>query len=277
MRDKKNKNIAALLAFFGGIFGLHRFYLKQKGKGIAMIILSVFTLGILTALISLIDTIVFLNMDLEKFDHRYNQHLFDRKPEDQKFRYKSYGVPSSSATKRKDRRKSVKTSRVGQDRDKIKTLRTAGIEKFKAYDYEEAIEYFKKALKVDPDDVASNFNIACAYSQMENPELAMYHISKAVQAGFDDFERIRKHEKLAFTRIQPEWEDFQRAGFVFSDETSTLMRKTEEVEKEETGEILYPDKGENILEQLKMLKERRERGMISALQFEEERKKLMSS
>src|SRR5690606_25590470 len=87
MRNYKNKNLAALLAFFGGIVGLHRFYLGQNGKGFMMIILSVLTMGVLGSIIGVIDSIAFLSMSEEKFDFKYNNpdEIVRRSP-----RYRSY-------------------------------------------------------------------------------------------------------------------------------------------------------------------------------------------
>ena|SRR5690554_3589252 len=68
MRNYKDKTLAALLALFGGIFGLHRFYLGQNGKGFIMILLSIFTLGVVTSIIGIIDFVAFLSMSQETFD-----------------------------------------------------------------------------------------------------------------------------------------------------------------------------------------------------------------
>ena len=43
----------------------------------------------------------------------------------------------------------------------------SGVEKYKEYEYEGAIEDFKKALEIDPKDIPTHFNIACAYSLTE--------------------------------------------------------------------------------------------------------------
>src|SRR5690606_28358833 len=87
MRKYKDNNLTALLAFLGGIAGLQRFYLGQKGKGFLMILLSIFTMGILGSIIGVIDSIVFLSMSEETFDLRYNNpdEIIHRSP-----RYKSY-------------------------------------------------------------------------------------------------------------------------------------------------------------------------------------------
>lgn len=65
----KNKTTAALLAFFLGGFGIHRFYLGQGGLGIAYLL---FCWTLIPAFIALIDFIVFLVMDEDKFNAKYN-------------------------------------------------------------------------------------------------------------------------------------------------------------------------------------------------------------
>jgi TM2 domain-containing membrane protein YozV len=64
----KDKNLAAVLAFFGGSVGLHRFYLGQVGLGILYIF--VFPLA---AMIGVIDAIVLLSMNDADFEAKYNK------------------------------------------------------------------------------------------------------------------------------------------------------------------------------------------------------------
>ena len=66
----KNKTTAAILAFFLGGIGVHRFYLGQAGKGILCI---VFCWTFIPAFIAFIDFIVFLTMSEESFDKKYNK------------------------------------------------------------------------------------------------------------------------------------------------------------------------------------------------------------
>lgn len=66
----KDKVAAALLAFFLGGFGAHRFYLGQTGKGILYL---VFCWTLIPSFIAFIDFIVFLTMSKENFDLKYNQ------------------------------------------------------------------------------------------------------------------------------------------------------------------------------------------------------------
>src|SRR5690606_41221281 len=116
MRKYKDKNLAALLAFFGGIAGLHRFYLGQNGKGFLMILLSIFTMGILGSIIGVIDSIVFLSMSEETVDLRYNNpdEIIQRSPT-----YKSYArrqhprkvSDQGHSPERRDRRRSKQECR----------------------------------------------------------------------------------------------------------------------------------------------------------------------
>lgn len=73
--NDRNKVIAALLAFFLGTLGIHRFYLGRTGSAIAMLVLSCTFFGLLvTGPLALIDTIRFLMMSDREFDARYARH-----------------------------------------------------------------------------------------------------------------------------------------------------------------------------------------------------------
>lgn len=64
---RRNRWIAALLAFFFGSFGAHRFYLGHSGTGVAMICLVVFTCGyggIVTGIWAFVDLILILTGSL---------------------------------------------------------------------------------------------------------------------------------------------------------------------------------------------------------------------
>ena len=63
----KKRITTALFAIFLGVWGVHRFYLKQPGLGI----LYLFTFGLFT-IGCWVDFIVFLTMSDEDFDTKYN-------------------------------------------------------------------------------------------------------------------------------------------------------------------------------------------------------------
>lgn len=65
----KNKYVAALLAFFFGGFGLHKFYLGQTGWGVLYL---VFFWTVIPTFAAFIEGILLLTTSEEKFDRRFN-------------------------------------------------------------------------------------------------------------------------------------------------------------------------------------------------------------
>lgn len=65
----KNKTTAAILAFFLGGIGVHRFYLGQGGLGILYLL---FCWTFIPMIISFVDFIIFLTMDEKTFNDKYN-------------------------------------------------------------------------------------------------------------------------------------------------------------------------------------------------------------
>lgn len=65
----KSKTVAAVLAIFLGGFGIHKFYLRRPGWGIVYII---FCWSYIPAIIGFIEGIIYLCMNEEDFDYKYN-------------------------------------------------------------------------------------------------------------------------------------------------------------------------------------------------------------
>lgn len=70
----KSRGIAAILALFFGAFGLHYFYIGKTNAGILFLVvclLSCFTLGVVTQIVSFIQGILFLVSTQEEFEKRW--------------------------------------------------------------------------------------------------------------------------------------------------------------------------------------------------------------
>jgi len=259
----KNKNVAAILAFFGGFIGLHRFYLGQIGLGVVYALL--FVTGI-SVILGILDGIIFLTMHQQVFDAKYNRKYdYLKRQSDTDFQRPAGRRTMDSTRYRNQRTPRNRTTPVrpvtrASRRVRNNPFKLAGIKKFREYDIEAAIEDFQQALKIDPNDLTIHFNLACAYSQTENAEKAFEHISRAVEMGFNDFAKIDSHDALAFMRIQPQWEEFRANGYT--------LRKQLTSPKEN---LLDNDL---LLEQLKKLNELKEKGLITEKEFIEQKTKL---
>ncbi len=70
--EPRNKVVAAVLAFFLGTLGIHRFYLGRTGSGIVMLLLTCTIVGaLITTIWAFVDTIRYLLMSDAEFAQRY--------------------------------------------------------------------------------------------------------------------------------------------------------------------------------------------------------------
>ena len=75
----KNKFVAAVLAFFLGLFGAHKFYLRDPGAGIFYIMLTMMTSVLkfpIGAILGFIDGLRYLMMSQAEFDKKFNSKYF---------------------------------------------------------------------------------------------------------------------------------------------------------------------------------------------------------
>ncbi|KQT32359.1 hypothetical protein ASG29_11185 [Sphingomonas sp. Leaf412] len=71
-KGDRSRIVAALLAFFIGTLGIHRFYLGRNGSGVVMLLLSLSVFGlVVSGPWALIDTVRYLLMSDNEFDRRY--------------------------------------------------------------------------------------------------------------------------------------------------------------------------------------------------------------
>ncbi len=253
----KNKLVAALLGIFGGSFGLHKFYLGDSGAGIFYVFLTMMTWGVfpISLFLGLIDGMRYLMMPPEEFDRKFNK------------RYRKRRRPSRKRTapRRAEYRKSKRKERPSRLRSN--PFKKSGLKKYREYDIEEAIIDFQKALKIDPKDASLYFNLACAYSLMEDKDEAYKHLELAVMHGLTDDQRIMSHDDLAYVRIQPDFEQFKLNGY----------KRTQEMIPVEEAPIQGKKPSEDILlAQLNRLVELRKKGVLTEQEFLRERKKVLA-
>lgn len=274
----RNRIVAALMAIFGGSFGLHKFYLGDVGGGFFFVFLFIVTKGFfpVTALLGFMEGIRLLTMNDDQFDRTYNRNLLrkQRTPgsvEDRRYKQVQRARHRNIPTDRQRSKVNQKKTRPNRS-NRSNPFKKSGVKKHKDFDLEAAIEDFKQGLQISPDDIALHFNIAASYSLTEQKEKAYDHLMKAVQLGFTDFNRIETHDDLAYLRIQPEFDAFKNSQYR-SNPFAKSIKEEERRQVNETLEQLPQD--DKLLSQLNKLAELRKKGLLSEDEFMMERKKLM--
>jgi len=263
----KNKYVTAVLAFFFPVFGIHRFYLGERGNGIAYFLLTFIGVGVV---LSYIDSILFLVMDDEKFDYKYNNKGIERKDFDRQT-YREYNrrkVSHRNSDPRGARRVVRKPSPVAAAASKASVYIKSGKENYAEFDYFEAISEWQKAISLEPRNAAVHYNLACAYSLTEQADESFFHLSEAVKYGFNNFEKLNNQDALAFLRIQDGFEDFAAGGYRLKESKPSPKI---DLAKKEKDNFLSKD----ILEQLKELGALRDQGILTEEEFAAQKKKLI--
>ena len=98
---------------------------------------------------------------------------------------------------------------------------------------------------------------------MEDLQSSLFHLDKAVEQGFNDFEKIRTHDALAYLRTQPEFD-------VFVDNSYRIVKKIEAPSQEQELEL-----NDIVLNKIQRLGEFKEKGFITDDEFEAQKKKLL--
>lgn len=247
----KNRFVAVFFAFFGGILGLHRMYLRGFNAGgtrlvfffLAIFLRWPFVLLVLTV-VGIIEGMLMAGMSPEEFDAKYNKKARERRGE-------------TEAPKAGSSRPTAPKRSAAWFSGAAKWLKS-GTRKFRDYDMKGALEDFLQALSADPNNPAVHFNLACTYAMLEDADKGFFHLEQAVACGFRETEKFATHDSLAFLRIQPRYPDFVAAGY--------RMVQAPALEAGDDG---------NLLEALKRLQEQRLRGDLSEAEFQTLKEKLL--
>ncbi len=272
----KSKYVAAALAFFLGIFGVHRFYLGKRFLGVLYFIM--FMVGMMItiegefpaimfpALLGFIDAVLLFVMPPEEFDERYNAKFLKRQ---------NSGNWNDPPVKKQAPLRQTRQAPPKRGEEILMDYKKAGIEAFRSHDYENAIEAFEQALDLRFEDAALHFNLACCYSLMEDETKAYYHLEHAVAFGFNDKGKIHDHDALAFLRSRKDFGAFEKNGFRRPEEqpAPVAAAKPEPMvmpKDTETGlEQL------DLLEQISQLGKLRDLGVLTEEEFAEQKQKLL--
>jgi len=265
-QSPRTRITAAILSFFFGGFGAQKFYLRQYGVAIFMIIALIATRMFVFpffAIFGVIDAIRILSMSDKDFDRKYN-------------RYASQNRKDDYLQNRRERQIERSTRRVSNSANSRRMLQKAnpfknsGLAKYKDFDLDGAIEDFNQAIDINPNDSSLHFNIACVYSLTEQKDRAYRHLARAVELGYKDFDEINTKDDLAYVRIQPEFHQFKLNGYKLN---GNIIPPRSKASLDEDGEPIVTD--DVLLSQLNKLAELRKKGLLSEEEFKLERKKLL--
>jgi tetratricopeptide (TPR) repeat protein len=278
----KSKQVAGVLALLFGIFGVHRFYLGKRFWGILHMVLFFFCFAVTVeegepfiiapALLGFIDAILLFVMPKEEFDDRYNQKYLNRQ----------YGVdydrPARPAARPKP--KALPATPAHPER----FFKKRGVEHFRRYNYEAAIDDFLEALDHYYEDPITHFNLACCFSRLEDEEEALHHLSEAVAFGFKDIKKIHTHASLAFLRATPGFEHFVSNGYQKieqqpkAEETPAPVAKPEaQVQPEAPATEAGLNLSDDLLDQIVKLGELRDKGILTEEEFSAQKQKMLNN
>lgn len=277
----KSKQVAGVLALLFGVFGVHRFYLGKRFWGILHLVLFFFCFTltveegapfiIAPALLGFIDAVLLFVMPKEEFDDRYNQKYLNRQ----------YGIdydrPARPTSRPRTKPKALPAAPAHPER----FFKKRGVEHFRRYNYEAAIDDFLEALDHYYEDPITHFNLACCYSRLEDEEEALHHLGEAVAFGFKDIKKIHTHASLAFLRATPGFERFVSNGYQkMEEETPAPMEEAEQpaVEKQQEEPTLEAglNLSDDLLDQIVKLGELRDKGILTEEEFSAQKQKMLN-
>ena len=258
----KSKNVATFLAFLGGIFGIHKFYLNDHQVGIFYLLLTFLTIKFypFTIFLGIFDAVRLMNMSEEKFDAKYNKGKKRRTlPAQRQRRQSSRTARQEEIRMERDRNNHKKIA----SKQRNNPFRKSADKKLEEYDLDGALEDYQKATELAPADMDMHFSLACIYSLKENVDKSLHHLEKAISMGYKNVDKINTKDELAYLRIQPEFEAFVASGYT--------RKNTPREMQPPKDDLLQNDA---LLAQLNKLKEMRERGLLSDKEFAYEKERL---
>ncbi len=263
----KKKFVAALLAFFLGVFGVHRFYLGQRFLGflyaVTFMILMVATAESRGApfiaaigLVAFVDAILLAVRPQAEFDRKYNI--------DKKAVKESRRATRKQLKIKKDTRISHRPAKKVVRRDPVEAMMERAMRKFVTGRYVQAIDYFDRILDIDGENAEAHFRLACCFSMNQEKKDAYFHLSEAVRLGYDKT-KIPEETTLKYLRSQSGYIAFAANNF---NHPLTLPEPKPDLLESERFDP-------KVLDKIELLGERLEKGELSRQEFDAEKQKLL--
>ncbi|MEM6963574.1 MAG: NINE protein [Bacteroidota bacterium] len=265
----KKKSTTAVLALLFGIFGLHRFYLGERWKGFLHLGLFFMTfiasieenvpIFFIPAILGFVDAILFFVKPKEEFDEKYNQKYLDYEPAPRVRRRRRNFATNTSRPSSREQRVEVAP---------INTFKESGMRKYDDFDIRGAITDFRKALNANFKDAQVHYLMACCYSINEEPEKSLFHLDKAVDFGFIDFDTIHNVDALAYLRTHQRFEEFVKNSY-------QIPRYLPEAQDEKLDQM-SDEKAADLLDQIAELGKLYEKGVLTPEEFQKQKERLIN-
>ncbi len=249
-----NRNLAIIFSILMGGMGVQKFFTRNYVGGIFMVI---FSWTMIPAIIGLIDAFKFSNMTDEEFDERYYGRRKTWSRYDSNTRHVAREEAIEIERKRNEaikkaeirrKQKELKREETLQKIQKILSLRKEGVKLYNEFELEDAKKTFLSVLKLDPNDIPALFNLACISSQNGNLENAYKYLTKAVQAGFTDYDKIEAHPAFSSMRLENKWDEFRRRGYKFIEDETPIREQVDLLDQ--INQSRSKKKAEELLEEI---------------------------
>ncbi|MBA0750827.1 hypothetical protein Gogos_002212 [Gossypium gossypioides] len=99
--------------------------------------------------------------------------------------------------------------RKKEQKERRETDLREGLQLYKSGNYEQALEKFESVLgsKPEPNEAAvASYNVACCYAKLNQIQAGLSALEDALEAGFEDFKRIRTDPDLANLKNSEQFE-----------------------------------------------------------------------
>ncbi|MCW3085954.1 MAG: hypothetical protein JWP12_3320 [Bacteroidetes bacterium] len=146
---------------------------------------------------------------------------------------------------------------------KAEVLIQQAIALYNQQEYHPAIILTQQAKALNPASSPIHYNLACLYSLTQNTE-AFDSLSKAIELGYTNFEKIKTQRDLDWLRHHQEYNDFVKNGYRLKIKTND--HKTYQQPEQST---------DDIYEKLEKLGKLKEKGVINEEEFAKEKKKIL--